>query len=100
MTGPSSQDQKWNFGKINASVDQLKSEQAQVKALLEEERGELADLADIWGGQGSEAYQAEQRRFQEKAERVNETLAKLVAAAQGATGTMQSTESNIAGMFH
>jgi 6 kDa early secretory antigenic target len=101
MTGPapSGQDQKWNFTGINSAVEQLKAEQLKVKALLEDERAELADLSDIWGGEGSEAYQAEQKKFQEKAQRVNEALARLVAAAQGASGSMQSTEFDITGMF-
>jgi hypothetical protein len=30
---------------------------------------------------------------------VNETPARLVAAAEGASGTMQSTETNVTGMF-
>jgi hypothetical protein len=35
----------------------------------------------------------------DKADRVNETLTRLVAAAEGASGTMQSTETNVTGMF-
>jgi len=100
MTAPSDGEQKWVFGKINEQVEQLKAEQVKVKALLDEERAELADLADIWGGTGSEAFQAEQRRFQDKADKVNETLAQLVAAAAGAADTMKATENNISGMFN
>lgn len=100
MTAPSGGEQKWIFGKITAAVEQLRAEQVKVRGLLDDERAELADLSDIWGGTGSEAYQGEQRRFREKADRVNETLAQLVAAAGGAADAMRATENDISGMFH
>ena len=51
-------EQLWNFAGIEGGSSEIQGSVATTAGLLDEGKGSLAALAAIWGGSGSEAYQA------------------------------------------
>ena len=91
--------QKWNFGAIEGSAGDLAGAVNTTHGLLDEGKASLAKLASVWGGSGSEAYQAVQQRWDNTAMELNNALQSLGHAVSQAGGDMQSTESGVTGMF-
>ena len=66
--------------------------------LLDEGKGSLAALASVWGGSGSEAYQAVQTRWDSTSAELNAALQNLAQTISEA-GNMAQTEAGVTGMF-
>ena len=92
-------EQKWNFAQIAGASSALTGEVNTTESLLDEGKGSLAKLAAVWGGQGSEQYQAVQQRWQASTDKINTALAQLASAVQNSGDAMQSTEQGVSGMF-
>ena len=56
-------EQLWNFAGIEGGASEIQGSVATTAGLLDEGKGSLAALAAVWGGTGSEAYQAVQMRW-------------------------------------
>ena len=62
-------------------------------------KGSLASLASVWGGSGSEAYQAVQTRWDNTSNELNSALQNLAQTISEASSTMAQTEAGVTGMF-
>ncbi|BBX85601.1 WXG100 family type VII secretion target [Mycolicibacterium aubagnense] len=91
--------QNWNFAGIEGSAGDLAGAVSTTQGLLDEGKASLAKLASVWGGSGSEAYQAVQQRWDNTAMELNNALQSLGHAVSEAGGTMQGTEHGVTGMF-
>jgi early secretory antigenic target protein ESAT-6 len=69
------------------------------QGLLDEGKASLAKLAAVWGGSGSEAYQAVQQRWDNTAMELNNALQNLAQAVGEAGEHMQHTEGGVTGLF-
>ncbi|BBX32989.1 6 kDa early secretory antigenic target EsaT6 [Mycolicibacterium mageritense DSM 44476 = CIP 104973] len=92
-------EQVWNFGQIEAGVSEIQGNVGQTNGLLDEGKGSLAALAAVWGGGGSEAYQAVQTRWDNTSAELNAALQNLAQTISEASSTMAQTEAGVQGMF-
>lgn len=91
--------QKWDFAGIDSSAGDLHGAVTTTQGLLDEGKASLAKLASVWGGSGSEAYQAVQQRWDNTAMELNNALQSLGHAVSQAGGDMQSVEHGVTGSF-
>jgi early secretory antigenic target protein ESAT-6 len=91
--------QVWNFAAIKAAVGELQASAATTAGLLDEGKGSLATLAAAWGGEGSEAYQAVQIRWDEASLELNNALQNLASTCETAGEEMFMTDRTNAGSF-
>jgi len=92
-------EQVWNFAGIEAGSSEIHGAVATTAGLLDEGKGSLAALAAVWGGTGSEAYQAVQMRWDNAAAELNAALQNLAQTISEAGATMAQTEAGVTGMF-
>jgi early secretory antigenic target protein ESAT-6 len=92
-------EQLWNFAGIEGGSMDLAGVVSAVHGLLDEGKGSLASLAAVWGGSGSEAYQAVQMRWDNTAAELNSALQNLAQTISESGQTMGQTESGVTGMF-
>jgi ESAT-6 family protein len=92
-------EQVWNFAGIEGGAGEVSSAVGTTAGLLDEGKGSLAALAAVWGGSGSEAYQAVQMRWDSTASELNAALQNLAQTISEAGSTMASTEAGVTGMF-
>ena len=91
--------QVWNFGAIEGGAGEVMAAKSAVDGLLDEGKASLSVLQSVWGGSGSEAYQAVQVRWDTTAAELNTALLNLAQAGSQAGQTMAQTESSVTGMF-
>lgn len=92
-------EQLWNFAGIEGGSAEIQGSVATTAGLLDEGKGSLAALAAIWGGSGSEAYQAVQMRWDTTSNELNSALQQLARTIQDAGQTMAQTESAVTSTF-
>jgi 6 kDa early secretory antigenic target len=92
-------EQLWNFAGIEGGSSEIQGSVATTAGLLDEGKGSLASLAAVWGGSGSEAYQAVQTRWDSTANELNQALQNLAQTISEAGQTMSQTEAGVTGMF-
>ena len=92
-------EQLWNFAGIEGGSSEIQGSVATTAGLLDEGKGSLAALAAIWGGSGSEAYQAVQTRWDSTSLELNNALQNLAQTISEAGSTMAQTEAGLTGMF-
>lgn len=92
-------EQLWNFAGIEGGSSEIQGSVATTAGLLDEGKASLASLAAIWGGSGSEAYQAVQTRWDSTSLELNNALQNLAATISEAGSTMAQTEAGVTGMF-
>jgi len=92
-------EQLWNFAGIEGGSGEIQGSVATTAGLLDEGKASLASLAAIWGGSGSEAYQAVQTRWDSTSLELNNALQNLAATISEAGSTMAQTEAGVTGMF-
>lgn len=92
-------EQKWNFSGIEAGSSAIQGSVQTTQGLLDEGKASLAKLADAWGGSGSEAYQAVQRRWDDTSAELNTSLRELANRISEAGVNMQSTEKGVGNLF-
>jgi early secretory antigenic target protein ESAT-6 len=92
-------EQVWNFAGIEGGVGEIQGAVGTTHGLLDEGKGSLAALASVWGGSGSEAYQAVQTRWDNTSNELNTALQNLAHTIGEASSTMAQTEAGVTGMF-
>ena len=92
-------EQLWNFAGIKGGSSEIQSSVSTTHGLLDEGKSSLGNLAAVWGGSGSEAYQAVQQRWDNTSAELNSALQNLAQTISEAGSNMQSTESGVQGMF-
>ncbi|TEA09125.1 WXG100 family type VII secretion target [Mycobacteroides salmoniphilum] len=92
-------EQVWDFLAIEAGKNHLLLINKKIHATGEALQSGLTKLASIWGGQGSEAWNALQNRLHQKLQSVNESLASLANAIGESNMNMQRTEHSVTGRF-
>ena len=75
-------EQVWNFAGIEGGAGEIQGSVATTAGLLDEGKGSLAALAAVWGGTGSEAYQAVQMRWDSTSTELNSALQNLAQTDQ------------------
>ncbi|KWX23450.1 MULTISPECIES: WXG100 family type VII secretion target [Mycolicibacterium] len=92
-------EQVWNFAGIEAGSSEVVGAVGTTNGLLDEGKGSLAALAAAWGGQGSEAYQAVQMRWDQTSNELNMALQNLAQTISQSGANMLQTENGVTGMF-
>ncbi len=92
-------EQLWNFAGIEGGSSEIQGSVARTAGLVDEGKASLAALAAVWGGTGSEAYQAVQTRWDTTAAELNSALHNLAMTISDAGQNMASTEAGVTGMF-
>jgi len=92
-------EQLWNFAGIEGGASDIQGAVGTTQSLLEDGKGSLTRLAAVWGGTGSDAYQAVQARWDSTSADLNTALQNLSQAISEASQTMGQTESGVTGMF-
>ena len=92
-------EQVWNFAGIEGGVGEIQGAVSTTHGLLDEGKGSLASLASVWGGSGSEAYQAVQTRWDNTSNELNSALQNLAQTISEASSTIAQTEAGVTGMF-
>jgi 6 kDa early secretory antigenic target len=92
-------EQTWNFAGIEGGSSEIQGSVATTAGLLDEGKSSLASLAAVWGGGGSEAYQAVQARWDSTANELNSALQNLAHTISESGATMAQTEAGVTGMF-
>jgi early secretory antigenic target protein ESAT-6 len=92
-------EQLWNFAGIEGGASEIQGAVSTTHGLLDEGKGSLAALASVWGGTGSDSYQAVQQRWDSTSAELNSALQNLAQTISEASQTMAHTESGVAGMF-
>lgn len=94
-----SDEQTWNFGGIEAGAGSIDKAVKQTAALLDRGTQALNNLEAAWAGDGSDAYQAVQLRWNRTSTELNDSLQSLALRIKEAREAMLLTESKITGMF-
>lgn len=92
-------EQEWNFTGIEGGAGEIGSAVQRTESLLEEGKASLTALASVWGGTGSEAYQAVQMRWDATSAELNSALLNLAYTIANAGQSMAQTEASVTGMF-
>ena len=92
-------EQVWNFAGIEGGAGEMGSAVTRTENLLDEGKASLSALASVWGGTGSEAYQAVQMRWDATSLELNNALLNLAHTVANAGQTMAQTEASVTGMF-
>lgn len=92
-------EQVWNFAGIEGGAGEIQGAVGATAGLLDEGKGSLAALAAVWGGSGSESYQAVQMRWDSTSTELNAALQNLAQTISEAGATMAQTEAGVTGMF-
>ncbi|MDT5080060.1 MAG: 6 kDa early secretory antigenic target [Mycobacterium sp.] len=92
-------EQLWNFAGIEGGSSEIQGSVATTAGLLDEGKGSLASLGAVWGGSGSEAYQAVQQRWDSTSNELNQALQNLAQTISESGSTMSQTEAGVTGMF-
>lgn len=92
-------EQLWNFAGIEGGSSEIQGAVSTTHGLLDEGKASLGALASVWGGSGSEAYQAVQQRWDSTSAELNSALQNLAQTISEASQTMAQTESGVTGMF-
>jgi early secretory antigenic target protein ESAT-6 len=92
-------EQLWNFAGIEGGASEIQGAVSTTAGLLDEGKGSLAALAAVWGGSGSESYQAVQMRWDSTAAELNSALQNLAQTISESSQTMAQTEAGVSGMF-
>ncbi|MDT5185293.1 MAG: 6 kDa early secretory antigenic target [Mycobacterium sp.] len=92
-------EQLWNFAGIEGGASDIQGSVATTAGLLDEGKGSLAALGAVWGGTGSEAYQAVQMRWDSTSTELNSALQNLASTVSESSATMAQTEAGVTGMF-
>ncbi|CDQ42211.1 MAG: WXG100 family type VII secretion target [Mycolicibacterium neoaurum] len=91
--------QVWQFGGIEGSAGEIHGAVGVTQGLLDEGKASLASLASVWGGSGSEAYQAVQMRWDSTSAELNAALQNLAQTISESGQHMQQIEHGVTGMF-
>ncbi|WP_395309081.1 WXG100 family type VII secretion target [Mycobacterium sp. AMU20-3851] len=91
--------QVWEFGGIEGASGEINGAVGVTQGLLDEGKASLASLASVWGGSGSEAYQAVQMRWDSTSAELNAALQNLAQTISEAGSSMLQTEQGVTGMF-
>ncbi|WP_193045190.1 WXG100 family type VII secretion target [Mycolicibacterium baixiangningiae] len=92
-------EQVWNFAGIEGGAGEINGAVSTTQGLLDEGKASLGSLAAVWGGSGSEAYQAVQARWDNTSAELNAALQNLSQTISEAGSTMAQTEAGVTGMF-
>ncbi|MET0455613.1 MAG: WXG100 family type VII secretion target [Mycobacterium sp.] len=92
-------EQTWNFAGIEGGASEIHGAVGTTAGLLDEGKGSLAALGAVWGGTGSEAYQAVQMRWDTTSNELNSALQNLAQTISESGATMAQTEAGVTGMF-
>ena len=92
-------EQKWEFTGIEAGASAIQASVGTTQGLLDEGNTSLKNLAAAWGGSGSEAYQADQARWDATSAELNTRLRELANRISEARGGMESTEKGVGNLF-
>ncbi|HXB85873.1 WXG100 family type VII secretion target [Mycobacterium sp.] len=92
-------EQLWNFAGIEGGSSDIQGAVQTTHGLLDEGKSSLTSLAAVWGGSGSEAYQAVQQRWDNTSNELNSALQNLAQTISEAGQTMGQTEAGVTGMF-
>ena len=92
-------EQVWNFGAIEAGSAEIQSAVGTTAGLLDEGNGSLGRLAGVWGGTGSDSYQALQTQWDSASTELNLALKNLADTISEASATMAQTEAGVAANF-
>ncbi len=92
-------EQVWNFAGIEGGAGEIGAAVQRTDSLLDEGKASLAALAAVWGGTGSEAYQAVQMRWDTASAELNAALLNLSHTISNAGQTMAQTEAGVTAMF-
>jgi 6 kDa early secretory antigenic target len=92
-------EQLWNFAGIEGGSSEIQGAVGTTAGLLDEGKASLGALAAVWGGAGSESYQAVQMRWDSTSAELNQALQNLAQTISESSATMAQTESGVAGMF-
>lgn len=91
--------QVWEFVGIDGSSMEMQGYVKQTDGLLDEGKASLAALAAVWGGSGSEAYQAVQARWDSTSAELNAALQNLAQTIGHSGQNMKQVEDGVTGMF-
>jgi early secretory antigenic target protein ESAT-6 len=92
-------EQVWNFAGIEGGAGEIGSAVQRTENLLDEGKASLMALSSVWGGTGSDAYQAVQMRWDSASAELNSALLNLAHTIGNAGQTMADTERAVTGKF-
>lgn len=92
-------EQKWNFSGIEAASSAIQGSVGTTQGLLDEGNTSLKNLAAVWGGSGSEAYQALQAGWDATSAELLTALRELANRISEAGLNMQEREKDVARRF-
>ncbi len=92
-------EQVWNFAGIEGGAGEIGSAVQPPLACSTRARPRSRRWPSVWGGTGSEAYQAVQMRWDTTSAELNAALQNLAQTISEAGSTMAQTEAGVTGMF-
>lgn len=92
-------EQVWQFAGIEGGAQEINQAVVRTDGLLDEGKASLAALASVWGGSGSESYQAVQMRWDSTSAELNAALQNLAQTISESGQNMSQVENGVTGMF-
>lgn len=87
------------FERTRQLAAELDAEAAKVKQILEEETALMADIGGTWTGTASDQFNQQYREWNKEADEEARALDQLCAAVHAGIDTLNSTETDVTGMF-
>lgn len=87
------------FERTRQLAAELDAEAAKVKQILEAETALMADIGGTWTGSAAEQFSQQYSEWNKEADEEAAALDKLCAAVHGGIDTLNSTETDVTGMF-
>lgn len=85
----------WNYGQIESLSGQWHSAIVELQQELEAEKTQIAKIADMWTGEAGDAFRAEQKAWQQKADALFAAAEKLSQLISAAGEGMANTEKEL-----
>jgi early secretory antigenic target protein ESAT-6 len=92
-------EQVWQFAGIEGGAQEINQAVVRTDGLLDEGKASLGALASVWGGSGSESYQAVQARWDSTSAELNAALQNLAQTISESGQNMSQVENGVTGMF-
>lgn len=89
----------WNYGQIESLNGRWHSAILELQQELEAEKTQIAKFADMWTGEAGDAFRAEQKAWQQKADALLAAAEKLSQLISEAGEGMANTEKELQRQF-
>lgn len=90
---------KYTFGQMEALSEDIKARGTNVEGVLADLQGQINSLSQSWDGEARTLYMAQKAKWEESADSMRQTIARIATAVATTTADARTTEGQNAARF-